>query len=269
MGSGAAATLAPARDAPPAGHDGGVRAAETAEVELRRAHERFVTQLPWLDSRHSFSFGRHYDARNTGHGLLLVNNEDVVHPGAGYDPHPHRDVEILTWVLRGSLVHEDSAGRAGVARPGLVQRMSAGTGVVHSERNGSESEPVHFVQMCIAADEAGEPEYEQCDVSAALDSGVLVPVACGTRGQAGVVGVRLRNRSAVLHAAWLPPGATATLPEAPFLHLFVARGAVEVEDVGAVGPGDAVRLTATGGHRVTATAAAEVLVWEMHADPQG
>ena len=107
----------------------------TPTIDVRRAADRFATRIPWLDSHHSFSFGGHYDPANTHHGLLLVNNDDIVAPGTGFDTHPHRDMEIVTWVLRGSLVHQDSTGHAGVIYPGLAQRMSAGTGILHSEKN--------------------------------------------------------------------------------------------------------------------------------------
>src|SRR5919202_2394916 len=104
-------------------------------VDVRRAADRDRTRLPWLDSHHSFSFGPHYDPHNTHHGLLLVNNDDKVRAGTGFETHPHRDMEIVTWVLRGSLVHQDSEGNTGVIYPGLAQRMSAGTGILHSEKN--------------------------------------------------------------------------------------------------------------------------------------
>src|SRR4051794_9226691 len=106
----------------------------TPRVDVRRAGERFTTQIGWLDSKHSFSFGSHYDHDNTHHGLLLVNNDDVVTPGFGFETHPHRDMEIVTWVMQGSLVHQDSTGHNGVIYPGLAQRMSAGTGILHSEK---------------------------------------------------------------------------------------------------------------------------------------
>ncbi len=96
-------------------------------VDIRRASERAATKISWLDSKHSFSFSQHYDPANTHHGLLLVNNDDIVEPGTGFETHPHRDMEIVTWVLRGSLVHQDSTGNSGVIYPGLAQRMSAGT----------------------------------------------------------------------------------------------------------------------------------------------
>src|SRR5215813_14803861 len=94
----------------------------TPTVDIRRADDRAKTKIDWLDSRHSFSFGGHYDPANTHHGLLLVNNDDVVEPGTGFETHPHRDMEIVTWVLRGSLVHQDSTGRSGVIYPGLARR---------------------------------------------------------------------------------------------------------------------------------------------------
>jgi quercetin 2,3-dioxygenase len=106
-------------------------------VEVRRAGDRFKTRLAWLDSNHSFSFGNHWDPANTHFGLLLVSNDDIVKPGSGFETHPHRDMEIVTWVLQGSLVHLDSEGNRGIIYPGLAQRMSAGTGILHSEKNDS------------------------------------------------------------------------------------------------------------------------------------
>ena len=246
----------------------------TASIDVRRAADRFATRIPWLDSHHSFSFGGHYDPDNTHHGLLLVNNDDVVAPGTGFDTHPHRDMEIVTWVLRGSLVHQDSTGHAGVIYPGLAQRMSAGTGILHSEKNDSwrltgddaHTDPVHFVQMWVVPDEDGiEPGYAQREIDADLLSGALVPVASGMPRHDNDSAIRINNRFATLHAARLEPGQAVTLPDAPYLHLFVARGDVTLEGAGTLAEGDAVRFTATGGQRVTATASAEILVWEMHA----
>jgi len=247
-------------------------------VDVRRADDRFTTQLSWLDSKHSFSFSRHYDSRNTHHGLLLVNNDDIVTPGAGFETHPHQDMEIVTWVLQGSLVHQDSTGHTGLIYPGLAQRMSAGTGILHSEKNDSwrlpggavHTEPVHFVQMWVVPDEGGiEPGYEQLEVADDLLRGGLVPVASGMPRHAGEAAIRIKNEHAALYAARLEAGASVELPEAPYLHLFVARGSVALEGAGPLGAGDAARFTATGGQRVTATEPAEVLVWEMHATVAG
>ncbi len=243
-------------------------------VDVRRSADRFATRLSWLDSKHSFSFSRHYDPRNTHHGLLLVNNDDIVVPGTGFETHPHQDMEIVTWVLTGSLVHQDSTGHSGVVYPGLAQRMSAGTGILHSEKNDSwrlqggaaHHEPVHFVQMWVLPDEDGiTPGYEQLEIDDELLRGGLVPVASGMARHDGAAAIRIRNKHAALYAARLGPGETVELPQAPFLHLFVARGSVSLEDVGPLAEGDAVRFTATGGQHVTASEPAEILVWEMHA----
>ncbi|WP_406041903.1 pirin family protein [Micromonospora sp. NBC_00898] len=243
-------------------------------VDVRRAADRFATRLSWLDSKHSFSFSRHYDPANIHHGLLLVNNDDVVHPGTGFETHPHQDMEIVTWVLRGSLVHQDSTGHSGVIYPGLAQRMSAGTGILHSEKNDAwrlagttpHTDPVHFVQMWVIPDTEGvDPGYEQLEIGDELLRGGLVPVASGMDRYDGASAIRIRNRYATLHAARLAPGDEVTLPDAPFLHLYVPVGAVMLEGSGRLGEGDAARITMTGGQRVSATEPAEILVWEMHA----
>ena len=244
-----------------------------ANVDVRKAEDRFKTRLSWLDSKHSFSFSSHYDPHNTHHGLLLVNNDDIVTPGRGFDTHPHRDMEIVTWVLTGSLVHQDSTGHSGVIYPGLAQRMSAGTGILHSEKNDSwrmqgvpeHTDPVHFVQMWVVPDEDGiTPGYEQLEIDDQLLRGALVPIASGMRKHDGEAAIRIRNRDAALYAARLGPGESIEVPDAPFLHLFVARGSVALEGDGTLQEGDAVRFTATGGQRVTANEPSEVLVWEMH-----
>jgi quercetin 2,3-dioxygenase len=250
----------------------------TPRVDVRLAGDRDRTKIAWLDSKHSFSFGPNYDPANTHHGLLLVNNDDIVRPGSGFETHPHRDMEIVTWVLQGSLVHQDSTGHSGVIYPGLAQRMSAGTGILHSEKNDSwrlqggdaHTEPVHFVQMWVVPDESGiTPGYEQLEIEHELLSGGLVPVASGMAKHEDAAAIRIANKYAGLYAARLEPGQTVQLPEAPFLHVFVARGAVTLEGSGPLAEGDAARLTATGGQRVSASEPAEVLVWEMHATLAG
>lgn len=244
-----------------------------AAADVRRAADRFATTISWLDSKHSFSFGSHYDAGNTHHGLLLVNNDDVVDPGTGFETHPHRDMEIVTWVLRGSLVHQDSTGHSGVIYPGLAQRMSAGSGILHSEKNDSwrlqgdeHADPVHFVQMWVIPDGDGRaPGYEQLEVGDDRLRGSLAPVASGMAKHDGEAAIRIGNKDAALYVSRLAPGQSVELPEAPYLHLFVADGSVSLEGAGELHAGDAVRFTATGGQRVTAVGDAEILVWEMHA----
>jgi hypothetical protein len=256
------------------------RSSRHPRIDVRRADGRAATRTSWLDSKHSFSFARHYDPDNTHHGLLLVNNDDVVAPGTGFETHPHRDMEIVTWVLGGSLVHQDSIGNSGVIYPGLAQRMSAGTGILHSEKNdarpgaGQEQDiarkSVHFVQMWVLPDEKGiTPGYEQLEIDDELLRGGLVTVASGMPQHDGATAIRIRNRYAAFHAARLRPGGSVELPDAPYLHLFVPQGTVTLEGEGPLATGDAVRFTATGGQRVTATEPAEILVWEMHATIAG
>jgi redox-sensitive bicupin YhaK (pirin superfamily) len=237
----------------------------TMEIpEIRRAGSRAVTRTPWLNSRHSFSFGEHYDPDNTHHGLLLVNNDDIVEPGTGFDTHPHRDMEIVTWVLQGALAHRDSTGNRGVVYPGLAQRMSAGSGILHSEKNDSSTEPVHFVQMWVVPDETGiSPGYQQCEIDAELLCGGLMTIASGIPGHDAAI--TLHNRNAALHGARLRRGEAVELPPAPYLHVFVARGRLAVEEVGDLEQGDAVRFTDADGRRVTADEPSEVLIWQMHA----
>jgi quercetin 2,3-dioxygenase len=231
--------------------------------DIRRAADRAVTRTSWLQSRHSFSFGDHYDPDNTHHGLLLVNNDDIVQPGAGFGTHSHRDMEIVTWVLRGELAHRDSTGNRGVIYPGLAQRMSAGSGILHSEKNESHTEPVHFVQMWVIPDETGiAPGYQQHEIDADLLRGALVTVASGMPTHDAAI--TLRNRNAALHVARLQPGDTVTLPAAPYLHLFVAKGRLGLEGAGKLDEGDAARLTDSDGRRLKADEPAEVLIWEMH-----
>jgi quercetin 2,3-dioxygenase len=237
-----------------------------ATVEIRRAADRAVTTTSWLNSRHSFSFGDRYDPGNTHHGVLLVNNDDVVQPGAGFDAHPHRDMEIVTWVLDGSLAHRDSAGNSGVVYPGLAQRMSAGTGILHSEMNDSTTDPVRFVQMWVRPDVSGiPPSYQQHEIADELLAGRLATIASGMPGHDAPI--TIHNRSAALHGARLRSGDGIELPPAPYLHLFVAHGRLDMsapDNEAELAEGDAVRFTASNGVRVTAHEPSEILVWEMH-----
>jgi len=233
-----------------------------ATIDIRRAADRAATTTSWLNSRHSFSFGDHYDPGNTHHGVLLVSNDDILAEAAGFNTHPHRDMEIVTWVLDGSLAHRDSAGNAGVIYPGLAQRMSAGSGITHSEKNASDTEPVRFVQMWVQPDVAGiDPSYQQQGVADDELNGRLAAIASGIPGHDAAISIH--NRSAALHVARLQPGDSVTLPVAPYLHLFIARGQVEFGPA-ELNEGDAVRLTASTGV-VAARKPAELLVWEMHA----
>ncbi len=233
---------------------------ETPSIDVRRADTRFHTDLGWLDSHHSFSFGHHFDPANTGHGLLVVSNDDTVTPARGFGAHPHRDMEIVSWVLDGALEHHDSEGNRGVITPGLIQRMSAGTGIVHAEMNASAEEPVHFLQMWVVPDRVGIPSsYEELDVRDRLAAGGLVTVASGQ----GVDGaISLHQRDAALLVGQLDPGEEVELPDVPYVHAYVARGAVDLAGERLV-RGDAVRLTAAGKVSVVSRDESELVVWAM------
>jgi redox-sensitive bicupin YhaK (pirin superfamily) len=244
-------------------------AAPSPAIDVRRAHERFHTRIGWLDSRHSFSFSNHYDPGNTHHGLLLVSNDDTVQAGTGFRTHPHEDMEIVTWVLEGELEHKDSEGHKGIIYPGLAQRMSAGTGIWHSEMNPRHDRDVHFVQMWVPPDTARiRPGYEQLDINAQLESGGLVPIASGRGHEAAI---SIRQRGAVLWGGRLKPGESVRVPDAPFVHVFVARGRATLEGAGPLATGDAARLAGAGARTLTADVAAgsEVLIWETTGEPPG
>lgn len=230
-------------------------------IDVRRAGDRFTTEAEGRTTRHSFSFDRHYDPANVGFALLVAHNDDLVAPGAGYGLHPHVDTEIVTWVLAGGLAHEDTDGNAGTVLPGEVQVLGAGTGVVHAEHAVPSGGPTRFVQMWLRPSSSGLPaSYSSAGVDAALASGDWVPLASGLPGVDAAVPVRA---DAVLLAARPAPGAVLELPDAPAVHLFVARGAVDLEGAGPLTDGDAARLPG-GGQQVTATTDAELLVWAMH-----
>jgi quercetin 2,3-dioxygenase len=231
-------------------------------IDIRRANERFHTQISWLDSWHSFSFSEHYDPKNTHHGLLLVLNDDVVAPGGGFGTHPHKDMEIVTWVLDGALEHRDSAGNEGVIEPGIAQRMSAGRGIRHSEQNASKAESVRLLQMWVPPDRTGiEPGYEQRDITAQKRDNELFALASGRDKDAAIT---LHQHDATLWVATLRKGAHVTVPDAPFVHVMVSTGRATLAGAGELAPGDAVRLTDAGALDLEATEDhTEITVWEM------
>ncbi len=231
----------------------------TPSIIVRRATERYATNIGWLNSHHSFSFGSHYDEENVGHGLLLVNNDDIVRAGSGFETHPHRDMEIITWVLDGELEHKDSEGNRGLLYPGLAQRMSAGTGIWHSEMNPSNGNDVHFIQMWVLPDtEAVDPSYQQLDINAQLADGALVPIASGKGHDAAI---SIRQRDAVLWGARMGEGKSVSVPDDRYVHIYVPRGGAVLGDTH-LAAGDAVRLSGAGEQTLRADVdGAEVLIW--------
>ena len=228
-------------------------------ITIQQPNERFSTDIGWLDSKHSFNFGDHWSPDHQRHGLLLVNNDDIVAPGQGFGTHGHRDMEIVTWVLSGTLEHRDSEGNHGVLYPGLAQRMSAGRGIRHSEENPSKDTPVHFIQMWVLPDTAGvQPGYEQQDINEQLAGGGLVPIASG-KGHPDTVSIH--QQDAVLYGARLHTGQSVTLPDDEHVHVFVALGSAELAGQ-PLAQGAAARLTSAGPLTLTASAdGTELLVW--------
>ncbi|MBU7599275.1 pirin family protein [Streptomyces sp. P38-E01] len=232
-------------------------------LRVHRAGERYAggDGDAGIHTRHAFSFSGHYDPANTGFGLLVACNEELLAPGAGFAEHPHRDLDIVTWVVEGELTHRDSTGRTSTVLPGDVQRLSAGSGVRHVERNDADA-PLRFLQMWLVPGVFGvPPEYE-----------IVRGISDGTP-------YALPRSESVLHTRRLVDGERSALPAAPWLYLHVVRGQLdvlpaEVALAGAAGAepvrladGDAARVT--GGEELFAVArgGAECLIWEMHTEP--
>jgi redox-sensitive bicupin YhaK (pirin superfamily) len=230
-------------------------------VTVRRSDERGRSQHGWLDSRHTFSFADYQDPQHMGFRQLRVINEDRVQPGRGFPTHAHRDMEIVSYVLQGALQHQDSLGNGSIIRPGDVQRMSAGTGVTHSEYNPSSTEPVHFLQIWILPERQGlPPGYEQRTFPAAERDGRLRLVASRT-GREGSVTV---HQDVDLFAAVLAAGAPLVHRLAAGRHAWVqvARGAIAVNGT-ALGQGDGAALGAEAAVELHATRPAEVLLFDL------
>jgi len=215
-------------------------------VILRRpAGERGIARTGWLDSRHTFSFGHYHDPAWMGFGPLRVVNEDRVAPGAGFPPHPHANMEILSYVLSGALAHRDSSGGGGVLRPGELQWMSAGHGIEHSEFNASQDAPVHFLQVWIQPDRVNAaPAYDQRAFDPDTRRGRWRPLA-SPDGAEGSIAIR---QQAWLHGALLAPGqrVSQALDPARRYWLHVARGAVTANGR-VLGAGDALGLADEAG----------------------
>jgi quercetin 2,3-dioxygenase len=229
-------------------------------ITTRRAAERGKANFGWLDSRHTFSFGHYHDDAHMGFGPLRVINEDRVTPGAGFDTHGHRDMEILSYVLEGELAHKDSIGTGSVIRPGEVQRMSAGTGIRHSEFNPSKQAPVHFLQIWILPEREGlKPGYEQ-SAFPLDDKGRLHLVASGD-GRDGSLTI---NQDVDLYAGRLAEGDVVErkLRDDRLGWLQVARGGVSLNGV-ALATGDGAAIEKETDLVIRADSDAEILLFDM------
>ncbi len=211
--------------------------------ELRRAEQRYLTVGEGTSTRHSFSYGAHYDPGNIGFGALVAINTESVAPGAGYDEHRHMDVEIVTWVLVGALEHRDSTGAGGVIREGTAQRLSAGEGAEHAERNASATEPLVFVQTMLRSRHEAAPEY----------ASVEVPVGPGRHAAVEV------HTDARLEVVRPDPPVDVEIASRVLVH--VTRGSVGV-DGDVLAEGDELRCTDPGG-RLRLAGDGEALVWHL------
>jgi redox-sensitive bicupin YhaK (pirin superfamily) len=230
-------------------------------IVARKAAERGHFDFGWLDTYHTFSFGDYYDPRFMGFRALRVINEDRVQPGRGFPTHGHRDMEIISYVLDGELAHKDSLGNGSTIRPGDVQRMSAGTGVRHSEFNPSPTTPVHFLQIWIQPNvNAIAPSYEQKRVGAGEKRGRLRLIASPDRAQDSV----LIHQEARVFAGLFQGDESATLEveRGRRIYVHVARGAVSANGV-ALEAGDALKLTDTTNLTLQDGREADVLVFDL------
>jgi quercetin 2,3-dioxygenase len=230
-------------------------------IIVRPAEERGVANFGWLDSRHTFSFGHYYDPRHMGIGALRVINDDRVAPGGGFDTHAHQDMEIISYVLEGAMEHQDSIGTGSVIRPGDVQRMTAGTGIAHSEFNHSRTEPVHFLQIWIVPERKGlEPGYEQKTFPLEERRGKARLVA-SRDGRDGSLTVHqdIDLYTSVLEAS--DEVAIALRPERS-AWVQVARGAVTLNGTG-LKEGDGAAVFDTATLTLTSDTGGEVLVFDL------
>jgi redox-sensitive bicupin YhaK (pirin superfamily) len=232
-------------------------------IKIRKSKERGASNFGWLDSKHTFSFGHYYDPENMGFGTLRVINEDVVKGGGGFGTHPHDNMEIISYVLDGALEHKDSLGTGSVIRPGDVQRMSAGTGIAHSEFNASKTDPVHFLQIWVLPEKRGlKPDYEQKSFPPETRKGRLQLV--GARdGRDGAVTI---HQDLDLLVANLAPGdaVSHTLRPNRKAWVQVTRGEISVNG-SVVGAGDGAALIDEPEIKIAANDKAEVLVFDIGA----
>jgi redox-sensitive bicupin YhaK (pirin superfamily) len=228
-------------------------------ITLRKADERFHTEIGWLNSFHTFSFGDHYDPQHEGFSALRVINDDVIAKGQGFGAHPHRDMEILTYVLSGALQHKDSTGGGGVIQPGEVQRMSAGTGVVHSEYNASREEPVHLLQIWLIPESRGiKPGYEQKKFDFAKGTPTLLASRGGRDGSVTI------HQDASLYGAKLDGAERISFELKPSRRAWVhvAKGSVDLNGQ-RLSAGDGAAITGEKALDLSGGQTAEVLVFDL------
>ena len=238
-----------------------MKSTPTTTFELRPGQDRGVTRFDWLASRHSFSFGHYQDPERMHYRSLRVINDDVIAPGGGFGTHPHRDMEIISWMLDGGLAHRDSTGMDGVITPGDVQVMSAGTGITHSELNASATESAHLIQIWIQPRDAGlDPSYEQRHFSAEGRRNQWQLLVSGDAADGGLV----IQQDAVLRVAELESGQDLPFATHASRHgyLHITRGAIVVDGT-ALHAGDAITWSGDQAFTASATEDAQLLFFDL------
>jgi redox-sensitive bicupin YhaK (pirin superfamily) len=234
-------------------------------ILVRRSTERFTTSRPGIVTRHLLSFGDHYDPGLTSFGALVAHNDEVLQPGSGYAAHRHRGLEIVTWVVEGTLIHEDEVSGETVLNRRSVQTLDSATGVTHAEHAVTDATgPTRFVQMWLTVDEGDAgPRY----ASATIDPGDLraglAIVASGRPDDAGSGALPLRQRQAACHVGWLAAADRRALPGAALLHVFVVVGSVSLGGDVVLDAGDSALISNTRGVVCTALVDAEIVVWAL------
>ena len=224
-------------------------------IRVRKASERGSSNLDWLDSKHSFSFADYYDPEHMGFGPLRVINEDMIDPGKGFGSHPHRDMEIITYIIDGALEHKDSMGTGEVIRKGELQRMSAGTGVVHSEFNHSSTEPVHLLQIWIRPEKSGiQPGYEQKQIELGDNTWTVLAGPEQTESSLQI------HQNVVLLGARIDAGHALAVPSECWLQMI--KGCAQIGKL-EIQSGDGVAVSSESGLHLAATEITEVLAFDM------
>ncbi len=230
-------------------------------IRIRKAEDRGRTEIDWLDTYHSFSFGEYYDPDNMGFGYLRVINDDKIKPSMGFGTHPHRDMEIITVMLAGQLAHKDSMGNGSVIKKGDIQKMTAGSGIMHSEFNGSDSEEAHLLQIWITPNKMGlEPGYEQISINELKDKGEIKLIASGD-AENGIIRI---NQNVDLYYGKLDTGSNAEFSSDDSHKIWVQmiKGKVEINGT-ELKPADGAAISDTDILNIESKENSEFLIFEM------
>jgi redox-sensitive bicupin YhaK (pirin superfamily) len=232
-------------------------------IKIRKSQDRGKTQTNWLDSKHTFSFAHYYDPEYTNVGALRVINEDIVKGGTGFDSHPHRNMEIITYILEGSLEHKDSLGTGSIIKPGEVQRMSAGTGIIHSEFNPQPDQPVHLLQIWIVPEKTGlPPSYEQKDFSQKRQVNTLTLLA----SHDGLDDSLTIHQDASMYVLDLEPDHSFNYEPDPerITWLQIARGTITLNDQ-TLNQGDGAEICQESALKFQAKEKSEIIIFDLAA----